>query len=259
MPQLHELPAPPPVEVHALPLLRRLNVLRSPGVTQQEVDTFLEGLSTILPAHESPRVRADLMLDILDDSRLCALTSSEGTQVGAIALEVLLELGYPYALEVTPAMLARGRGPAPAQPLPLAVRAGLGVGAAAALLHGVGLLPTLVHSLIEEYTANGGHLPHQDEGAAEYMPLVVLMMLGTALLSGLGWRSLPRGLRDFVNGVQWVTGLVCVGIGALKDLHLMNFTPGTSQLFLWTGGLTLVSALCLRLAPEPDKAPVADA
>ena len=46
-----------------------------------------------------PRVRADVMLDILEDKRLCALTGSDGRRVGVMALEALLELGFPYALE----------------------------------------------------------------------------------------------------------------------------------------------------------------
>jgi hypothetical protein len=115
MERLREAPPPdhalPALEVESRPLLERLEGLREPGVTPKEVDAFLAGLSAPRPPSEPPRVRADLMLDLLGDERVCALTGSDGRRVGAVVLETLLGLGYPYALEVTPEMLAWARGP----------------------------------------------------------------------------------------------------------------------------------------------------
>ncbi len=107
LPSLQEMP---PVALEASTLLARMRLLREPGAAVEEVDAFLEDLSAPRPQGEPPRVRADVMLDLLEDARLCALTGTDGRRVGVVALEALLGLGYPYALELTPEMLALARG-----------------------------------------------------------------------------------------------------------------------------------------------------
>lgn len=111
--ELASLPPMPLVEPGTIPLLARLEDLRGPGVTAGEVDAFLAGLSAPRPPDEPPRLRADLLLDVLEDPRVAEFTGSDGRRVGAVALEALLGLGYPYALEVTPDMLARVRDAEP--------------------------------------------------------------------------------------------------------------------------------------------------
>lgn len=121
------LQPPPELVREARPLLEQLASLREPGVTTAQVDAFLAGLAAPRPSHEPPRVRADLMLDVLEDEWLCELTGSTGRRAGQVALEALLGLGYPYALEVTPEMLAQARR---SPPVPFAFRPVLGLGLA---------------------------------------------------------------------------------------------------------------------------------
>ncbi|HYO71790.1 MAG TPA: hypothetical protein VEU33_37505, partial [Archangium sp.] len=108
-----------------VPVRERLQMLRLSGASADEVDTFLAGLEAPYLPGESPRERADLMLDLLEEERLCELTGSNGRRVGLAALETLLRLGHPYAFDVTPEMLERARGP---QPLALSSRSLVGLG-----------------------------------------------------------------------------------------------------------------------------------
>ncbi|HEX8441354.1 MAG TPA: hypothetical protein VF697_40090, partial [Archangium sp.] len=193
VPSLEELPRVAP---EASTLLEGMRGLREPGVTAEEVDAFLEGLSAPRPQGEPPRVRADVMLDILEDRRLCALTGTDGRRVGVVALEALLGLGYPYALEVTPEMLALARGSAATRErLPGHLRAGLGL----AFINV--LLPVGTHALeaFDSPHASARALVGVPPGehpldVGSNLPLLVPLLLGPPLLSalaaGLGFRPL---------------------------------------------------------------------
>lgn len=250
-----DLPLPPDLEIRSLPLLQRLDSLREPGVTQQEVDLFLKGLSAVLPAQESPRVRADLMLDILEDSRLCELTGSDGGQVGATALEVLLTLGYPYALEVTPAMLARVREAEPST-LPPSVPVGLGVAGATGLVYLVTFLPQFL-DLLELRNAYHGRLPTSAlrgfDDTAVYLPLFMALFLGPTLLTGLTWICKLHGARPYFNLLQWIVGVAGLWLGLTG--HLLGLGSHHPLGVLSCSALTLVSAFCLRPREDPEQAP----
>jgi hypothetical protein len=254
-----ELPLPPNLEIRTLPLLRRLDALREPDVTQPEVDQFLRGLSAILPEQESPRERADLMLDVLEDSRLCELTGSDGTQVGATALEVLLALGYPYALEVTPTMLARVRDSAPTT-IPRSVFVGVGVAGVSALFYLSGFLSQYLSYL----SLSEGPTPYSWQGvpgrpafddAVTQLPLLFTLLLAPATLTALTWSLKWRGPRLLFNALQW--GLGAAGLwlgltGGLFDLYVQDSHQGS---LLLLGTMTLVSALCLRPRASPPPSP----
>jgi hypothetical protein len=104
--------APPPSassenQVASLPeALPALEVLleqaRAPGAARAEVDALLAGLAQPLAPGQSPRERADLLLALIEDKQLGGFTGSKGRTVRAAAVEALLSLGYPYALEVPP-------------------------------------------------------------------------------------------------------------------------------------------------------------
>jgi hypothetical protein len=78
---------------------------RSPGAARAEVDALLTGLSQPLPSEHSARERADVLLALLADEHLCDFTGSQGRTVRAAAVQALIALGYPYALELPPEAL----------------------------------------------------------------------------------------------------------------------------------------------------------
>jgi hypothetical protein len=251
--RLPSVEAMPPVPLEADTLLARMRVLNEPGVTPDEVDRFLAGLSAHGPPGEPPRVRADVMLDILEDPRLCRLTGTDGRRVGVAALEALLGLGYPYALEVTPEMLALARGPE-AQPfrLPGHLRAGLGL----AFINV--LLPVGTHALeaLDSHPsadALAGVTPGESPlDAGSHLPLLVLLILGPPMVSALAALLGFRPLQRVFNAVQWVLGLLGVFLGLNGHLGGLPVDSGDRILSLAVGVLTLVTALCLRPREEPE-------
>ncbi|HVG61556.1 MAG TPA: hypothetical protein VNA24_23555 [Hyalangium sp.] len=78
---------------------------RAPGVTRAEIDALLVGLSQPLSSDTSPRERADLLLSLMEDGRIADYTGADGRTVRVAAIQALLALGYPYALEVPPEAL----------------------------------------------------------------------------------------------------------------------------------------------------------
>lgn len=258
-----ELPLPPDLEIRSLPLLQRLDALREPGVTQREVDLFLQGLAAILPEHETPRVRADLMLDVLEDSRLCELTGSDGSQVGAIALEVLLALGYPYALEVTPAMLARVRG-SERTPTPRSVIVGVSVAGVSGLVYLSGYLSQYLSYL----SLGEGPVPSSWRGvqsrptfddAVTLLPLFFTLLLAPAALTALTWPLKWRVPRMFFNTLQWMLGTAGLWLGLTRDLFDLHLQTSHQESLVLLSTLTLLSAFCLRSRSSTPTPPEADA
>jgi hypothetical protein len=82
---------------------------RAPDAARPEVDALLRGLALPLAPGEDARARADLLHDILEDKRVRAFMGSKGRRVAHAAVEALVALGYPYALEVPPELLAEFR------------------------------------------------------------------------------------------------------------------------------------------------------
>lgn len=241
---------PPGLVREARPLLERLNALRQPGVTAAEIDLFLAGLSAPRPSDEPPRVRADLMLDVLEDEWLCELTGSTGRRAGEVALEALLGLGYPYALEVTPEMLAQARGSPPVR-LPLRPLLGLGLAGVNGVLpfaveaglevsHSLDVLP---QSFFDLFFENIFLATRKDQ-----WPIYSLALLVPPVLSALaGWFKVPP-LKTFFNAFQWLV----VGLSVWSAFSWHDSEPATGVLFLLTALLSLLTLHCLTPPKEPE-------
>lgn len=236
-PALHALPAPR--QVASRLLLERMEALRGPGVTPGEVETFLEALAAPRPVEESPRLRADVMLDILDETQLCELTDGQGRRVGLVALEGLMELGYPYALEVTPEMLARARGP---RRIPHHLRLGLGLAGGNFLLVLGQQLFDRLDSLESLYVS-----PRLMEDLLVFATLI----LGPPLASALGeWFEL-RPLKFLANGAQWLLSLLLL-FAAWKATNSAYYGLDEVLLFTLTSAMMMVTAFVLRHREEPE-------
>ncbi len=94
----------------ALPLAELRAAMASPGVIPAEVDALLAAIDQPPGGDEAPRDRADFLLSLITMPGEAGLqTGSAGITVRTAAVEALLELGYPYALEVPPDALERAR------------------------------------------------------------------------------------------------------------------------------------------------------
>ncbi len=246
-------PVPSPPDLEPVPVRERLELLRLSGVDASEVDTFLAGLDAPYLPGESPRERADLMLDLLEEERLCELTGSNGRRVGLAALETLLRLGYPYAFDVTPEMLARARGDAP---LGLSSRSLVGLGLTVVnVLLPVSLLSEEFFSYLDALLDDGpGH--GRDEvfsGPARYLPLLVVALLVPPVLSALMEWKKSRLARLALTGVQAMVGLVFLLL-AVTELP-GDFWVYSAERFLLalSGVLAWVTAFCLHPREEPPE------
>jgi hypothetical protein len=246
-------PVPSLPVLEPVPVRERLELLRLSGAMPGEVDTFLAGLEAPYLPGESPRERADLMLDLLEEERLCELTGSDGRRVGLAALETLLRLGYPYAFELTPEMLARARGAA--EPV-FSTRALVGLG-----LTGVNVLVPvlLLHqeflSYVDVLLDDGHHLGRDEvfSGPARYLPLLVLALLTPPVLSAiLAWRK-SRLAQTLLTGVQAMVGLVLLLL-AMSEPASDFWVYGVDRLVLALSGvLAWVIAFCLHPREEPPE------
>jgi hypothetical protein len=77
--------------------------LEAEGAQRRElVDSLSQAFGRIRPSGEPDRAMADYLLGELEAGSLGALVDSRGHSCRARAVEAVLGLGYPYALEVSP-------------------------------------------------------------------------------------------------------------------------------------------------------------
>jgi len=226
-PQTGPADIPSLASLPALPEL--LEAARSEQRTQQDVDALVLGLSAPV-AEEDKRARADVLLGLLEDESLGPLTTSTGLRVHTAAFESLTALGYPYALEVSPAVLARVRRE---QPVHLALSAKVGLGLAGLAF----LLPTLLYLVMADLNASTPWV----------LGLLMLFLLGPAGLELLGLKFRLRFLQAFGNIVQWFIGVLGLLVSLFTLAHFSQ--EAFSYFFLATSLSLLVSAFLLRHRP----------
>jgi hypothetical protein len=95
------------------PLGRSLASARAPGADAAARRAFVDGLASLDLG--SPRATADRLHALLASGELGLLRGSHGASARAMAVERLLALGYPYALEVAPEDLAHWREERPSE------------------------------------------------------------------------------------------------------------------------------------------------
>jgi hypothetical protein len=115
--QAHIAPPAPVEDVGSLaaqdPLAHALAEARAPGADERVRRTFVDRLARLDLG--SPRSTADCLQALLASGDLATLRASDGTSARAVAVERLLGLGYPYALEVSPEDLAHWRAERPSE------------------------------------------------------------------------------------------------------------------------------------------------
>jgi hypothetical protein len=213
----------------ALPEL--LEAVRSERYSQQELDALVAGLQVPV-AEEDKRARADLLLSLLEDPALGPLTTSTGLRVRTAAFEALTAMGFPYALEVPPSVLAQLRRDQPVQ-LALSAKGGLGLAGVAFLL------PTLLYLVTADLSV---------DKTPWALGLLVLFLLGPAGLELLGLKFRLRFLQVFGNVVQWFIGALSLLVSLIA--LAVDSKAAFSFIALAASVSMLLSAFLLRHRSE---------
>jgi hypothetical protein len=214
-----------------------LDMVRSPGVTQEDVDELLQGLARPLAEGESARARADFLLSVIDAHDVGDLLGKGGMTVRAAAVKSLLDLGYPYALEIAPEALAEARSTRPEEAAPVRIPIpGILATLAGLLTQCAQLLPLVFDSMSRR------HPP-----PAALILIVFCALLGPAIVSVAGglWRI--RGLLFAGLFTMGVTGAIWIGkfITQLLD-YPFPFQRSLTYVSLVAGLGFLVGAFLMR-------------
>jgi hypothetical protein len=211
-----------------------LEEVRAPGAARAEVDALLAGLSQPLPSDASPRERADLLLSLIEDAQIADYTSTNGRTVRVAAIQALLALGYPYALEVPPEALeakARDEGTRPGLLSTRKGQVGFGLVALAGLLQLAAVL---------SLSAREGWI--SETIAAVLIAIITGTTFLPAFLTVLGHNLGKGGLK--MAGTVW---LVFVSLFWLLP-GLVGFGGFPFNLIAFVmGGLILVGSLRMSL------------
>lgn len=231
-------PAPPPAtadaELSSPPKGRRsLNTLieevRAPSADRTDVDGLLRGLARPLGPDQDPRERADLLLALIEDPQLAELIGSNDRTVRGAAVQALLALGYPYALEVPPEALGSSDSSQQApQPLLSTSNGKWGFG----LIMAVGVLmalATIVLTWHEREVETFVMIAMTFIAGTTFLPAILTLWghnLGSRLVKGLG------SLWLLVVGLLWLVP----GLFALVSGMYIGLIP------LITGATVITSA-----------------
>ncbi len=217
-----------------------LEVLREPGVERSDVDAFFQALGQPPSEGETPRERADFLLSLLEDASVRDVTGGDGRSVRAAAVEGLLALGYPYALEISPEVLAQVRGePSEAPGVQKVLVVGLVLAALAVLTQGG----------IATWALQQVHVPPN--------LLTGVLVLGAAVLPALlavlggGWR-MRWAQRVGVTLMALMGGAFLARCAKELLLPAMGHADAQVLLFSVPGALLLTSAGLLRGPWKPE-------
>ncbi len=196
-----------PQELPALEVL--IQQARAPDAARAEVDELIAGLAQPLPPEHSPRERADLLLALIEDKHLGDFTGSRGQTVRSAAVQALMGLGYPYALEVPPDALEPRSG--------------------------------------REDRAHQGTPGRVFAGGAGWGGFSIVMLLG--LLQLIPTLMITRGFSRSDNWIQLVAVLIIAGTSFLPASLVALGHAFNSRFLRGLGGVWLVLAGLVWLFP----------
>jgi hypothetical protein len=173
---------------------------------------------------------------VLEDRDSAALKGSDGRTVLVAAVEALLELGYPYALEVPPEALAeaqRSREDSAPQDIP---RAGIIAASIAMLAQSLPFIPGLIDSL------SGDRQP-----GLVFVLFIIGSIWGPSLSALLGgWRR-SLGLQRLGLITMALIGSVWLSVFALSAST--DFHQRFLAIISLVSGLSLVGGAILLRSP----------
>lgn len=241
--ETHDLPAPVVAETF-LPLAALLEEVKSPRVLRSDIDALIAALGRAPPSDESPRARADVLLELMArENPVGDYAGKGGRKVRHAAQDALLSLGYPYALELPPELLesrapAKDSGKAPTGP-------GMG-----------GVIGTLLSLLYQTLLCGLGHLLNRytsiDLLGQVLSPFALggLVIWASALSSFLGHSLENRTLQRVGSVGLWIQFV----FWAAASVFFMSSEGPIIPVFLpWH--LTLWAAYAMRPVPEAEESP----
>ncbi|MFP2928862.1 hypothetical protein ACLESO_27420 [Pyxidicoccus sp. 3LG] len=233
----------------SLSLAELREAMSSPGVIPSEVDALQAAIARPPADGASYRERADFLLSLMAlPEEAAGRTGTHGRTVRAAAVEALMELGYPYALEVPPEVLEDVRRED--------VRRKGGSREAGASLSGIGftVVAMLVQLLMVAMFSSGPRSLGSD-GALETLSLVQLALVVFPPLGAIfGHLADSRRLQSL-----GATGMVLQGVVWFLYAVFQSMQSQNSGLWalLWVPWyLPALAAYRMRPRPEAtDKAP----
>jgi hypothetical protein len=224
--------------VGPLPTRSSLHELREAvhlGALRKDVDALMQGLARPLAEDEPPRARADFLLSLIESAAVSDLQGTDGRSVRTAAVQALLDLGYPYALEIPPEALSKVDLPSKQgkQEIPIA-----------------GLIATGIGLLVQLGYATPG-LTRILEGSGAWTLIGALiflgMVLGPAASAVLGGWLRERGLQRLGLLTMAVTGsLWMAGFSSVAFLSSNPFSRPDTWLALVAGLGFLLGAFLTR-------------
>ncbi|HUM12338.1 MAG TPA: hypothetical protein VLT82_15430 [Myxococcaceae bacterium] len=210
--QAHIAPGPPgelePAVGQDL-LEHALATARAPGADEDTRRAFADRLARLDLG--DPRSTADRLLQLLASGELATFRGSDGSSARAAAVERLLALGYPYALEVSPEDLAHWRAERPSE-----------------ATDGRGLA-VLVMTVAVCLSLWGVSEPPTGLGMASVLALEAVTVAGAVRPSLRGWARravFALGVLACVLGFRFGVATVLPGVAAL-----------VSARFIWPRGV----------------------
>lgn len=212
--------------------------VRSPGVLREDVDALLRGLVRPLAEDETPRARADFLLSLIEAQEMRELEGSNGRTVRAAAVKALLDLGYPYALEVPPEALAEAQLPLEAKPQEIPIPGLIATGVS--LLVQLGYSMPALRKLVER----------DESGSFAGLIILLGLVLGPAAATVLGGWLRLRGLQRFGLFTLAVTGCLWLCSAALNILITSHPLSRPDVWFHTVTGIGFLLGAILMRRPE---------
>lgn len=199
------------------------------GVEQQKAAAAVNAALKLLRETQSGRGTADVVLGLLSKRKLAGLVAPDGRTCRSFAVEQLLALGFPFALEVTPEDLDHHRAQEKklntATKLLLALLAGFAVAfPIAQLLPDVTLDPSVLYDQLPFAVGMGG-----------VTAVTALALIGQRPAS-------PRA--TWLRRLLWLSGALALTLGTLYTQSFATFPPGAAA---------VIAATLLKPKPEPDE------
>ncbi|MFY2556578.1 hypothetical protein ACN469_02945 [Corallococcus terminator] len=215
----------PPVEL-PLPLLVRVEqAVSASEADRPEASSRLNEVLAQLASGGGERQVADTLHRLLDGGRLDGLVDAEGRSCRAVAVEALLSLGFPYALEVEPDDLKHLRANAAARRGSRKGRFDFGPGVPATVLAG-GVLAQVLEEVLRPGAVEGTVTLQVGLSALAMMALWLAPPRSPVYRLGLGLLALVSGFGLLLAlgsgghaGALWagVAGGVAVFLAALRE------------------------------------------